>query len=156
MGILDIQDPRPERPPWAHSNLMPLRLILLVAFVAFACTADAQTLAPRKHPFWALDVVVEVHEPYQWRSFGKLRAVMSALEWTGLACRANTYAYGVNISCGAGEERLLIDLDAIPTRHPDTQLVEEIRPKGPNSTPLPASEHIAFLNNLIRGQTHRR
>jgi hypothetical protein len=134
---------------------MPLRRILLVALAALAGTADAQTLSPRRHPFWALDVVVEASEPYERHSFGKLRAVMAALERAGRACRADTYARGVNIACGTGEERLLIDLEAIPTRYPDTLLVAEIRPRGPNGTPLPASEHIAFLNDFVRGPKHR-
>jgi hypothetical protein len=128
---------------------MPLRRILLVALAALAGTADAQTLSPRRHPFWALEMVVEASEPYERHSFGPLRAVMAALERGGRACRAEAYAHGVNIACGAGEERLLIDLEAIPTRHPDTLLVGEIRPGGPNGARLPASEHISFLSGLL-------
>ncbi len=131
------------------SRTMPLRPLLLAVLASLAGTADAQTLSPRRHPFWELDMVVETREPYAWHSFGKLRAVMAALERAGRACRADTYARGVNIACGTGEERLLIDLEAIPTRHPDTLLVGEIRPGGPNGTPLPASEHVAFLSGLL-------
>jgi len=155
--------PMPERRVDRHCAaavrllVFPLRLVLLMAVASAAQALDA---LPRKHPFLkhpflALDVVVEVREPYAWHSFGKLRDLMTTLKRTGLACKADTYERGVAIACGTGEERILIDLAAVPTRHPEALTVEEIRPRGPNGTPLPAREHIAFLNDLLRRQNHR-
>ncbi|MBQ0819019.1 hypothetical protein KBI52_01915 [Microvirga sp. HBU67558] len=128
---------------------LALLLALLLALVAPASHVHAQSLSPGRHPFWALDLVVEVTEPYEWRSFGRLRAVMAGLARVGRACRAEAYERGVVVACGSGEERLLIDLAAAPTRHPEALTVESIRTRGPNSEPLPAAQHIPFLRDLL-------
>ena len=145
---------RSNRPFVDRPGATALRLAPLLAAAVFAASAGAQTLSPRRHPFWALDMVVEVMEPYEWHSFGRLRSVMTGLAQAGHACTAEAYERGVVIACRTGEERLLIDLAAAPTRHPEALVVEEIRPKGPDGTPLPAREHIAFMNALL-GRTAR-
>jgi hypothetical protein len=117
---------------------------------AVAPGAGAAETSRGRFPFLGLDVVVEVADPYREHSFGTLRAVMKALERTGLSCQNDAYEYGVSVSCGTGDERVLIGLITSPTRHPDRLLVDDIRPKGVESTPLPASEHIPFLTDLLR------
>jgi len=133
-------------------RIMVPRLIVVLGLTLLALTsgAGASDRSRGKFPFRGLDVVVEIADPYGEHSFGTLRAVMGALDRAGLSCRDEAYEYGVSVSCGTGDERVLIGLITSPTRHPDRLLVHEIRPRGVESTPLPASEHIPFLTDLLR------
>lgn len=151
-ALLRRSPPRPQTLEFSLglSRELSLGLFLLIGFAAVASGARALDMASGRHPFLGLDVVVEASEPPRLQSFGKLRAFLRALEQAGRSCKASTYGYGVTMACGAGDEPVLIDLEAVPTRAPDLLSVTRIRPKGRDSAPLTPSEAVDFLNGFTR------
>jgi hypothetical protein len=117
-------------------------------FVFCAVSAHAQKTGVNGKTILGLELITELDRSTQ-HSFGKLRTYLSALKRSGRSCDLDTYAYGANLSCAVeGDEPILIDLEATPTRYPERVEVGEIR-RGRNGKPIPSSEHTRFLKDLI-------